>query len=31
MQDADIDVRTSHHVVREGSDQLTGATVRPFR
>ncbi len=31
MRDAGIDVRTSRHVVREGSDQLTAAAVRPFR
>ncbi len=31
MQDAGIDLQKSRHVVREGSDQLMGAAVRPFR
>jgi hypothetical protein len=31
MQDAGIELCTSRDMVREGSDQLTGAAVRPFR
>jgi len=28
--DISIDLRTSRHVIREGSDQLTDADGRPF-